>query len=277
MVNCNPETVSTDYDTSDRLYFEPLTLEDVLEIVEVEKPGGGDRPVRRADAAAAGAAARRRTACRSWERRPIRIDLAEDRAALRRAAARAGDPRPRVGDGARPLDEAQRDRARGSAIPLLVRPSYVLGGRAMFVMLRRGLRSTATMRRAVEASPEHPVLLDRFLEDAFEVDVDALCDGADVVIAAIMQHIEEAGIHSGDSACVLPPYHPAVARQDGRDPRDHAPAWRSALDVPGPDERPVRDQGRGGLRPRGQPAGVAARCRSSPRPPAFRWRRSRPS
>jgi len=206
MVNCNPETVSTDYDTSDRLYFEPLTLEDVLRIVDVEKPEGvivqfgGQTPLGLALPLQA-------RGVKILGTSPDSIDLAEDR---RRFGALLSDlaiPAPAWGT-ARSFEEA-REIGRRIGYPLLVRPSYVLGGRAMFVTHDEE-RLAETMRRAVEASPEHPVLLDRFLEDAFEMDVDALCDGERVVIAGIMQHIEEAGIHSGDSSCVLPPYSPHV-------------------------------------------------------------------
>ena len=203
MVNCNPETVSTDYDTSDRLYFEPLTLEDVLRIVETEKPEGvvvqfgGQTPLGLALPLQAHGVPILGTS-------PDSIDLAEDRQRFGSLLRELGIPAPEWGT-ARSLDEARAIAAR-IGYPMLVRPSYVLGGRAMFVTHdESGLAET--MRRAVEASPEHPVLLDRFLEDAFEVDVDALADGTDVVVAGIMQHIEEAGIHSGDSACVIPPYH----------------------------------------------------------------------
>jgi carbamoyl-phosphate synthase large subunit len=206
MVNCNPETVSTDYDTSDRLYLEPLTLEDVLRIVEVEKPDGvivqfgGQTPLGLALPLQASGVNVLGTS-------PDSIDLAEDRHRFGTLLRELGIPVPEWGT-ARSLEEA---RAIGARIgyPLLVRPSYVLGGRAMFITHDEA-RLAETMRRAVEASPEHPVLLDRFLEDAFEVDVDAVSDGKDVVVAGIMQHIEEAGIHSGDSACVIPPYHPEV-------------------------------------------------------------------
>ncbi len=209
MVNCNPETVSTDYDTSDRLYFEPLTLEDVLRIVEVEKPDGvivqfgGQTPLGLALPLQASGVSILGTS-------PDSIDLAEDRQRFGTLLKELGIPVPEWGT-ARSLEEA---RAIGERIgfPLLVRPSYVLGGRAMFITHDEA-RLAETMRRAVEASPEHPVLLDRFLEDAFEVDVDAVSDGESVVVAGIMQHIEEAGIHSGDSACVIPPYHPEVVRR----------------------------------------------------------------
>jgi carbamoyl-phosphate synthase large subunit len=206
MVNCNPETVSTDYDTSDRLYFEPLTLEDVLRIVDVEKPDGvivqfgGQTPLGLALPLQAHGVTILGTS-------PDSIDLAEDRRRFGSLLAELGIPAPAWGT-ARSLDEA-REIGRRIGYPLLVRPSYVLGGRAMFVTHDEE-RLAETMRRAVEASPEHPVLLDRFLEDAFEVDVDAIADGERVVVAGIMQHIEEAGIHSGDSSCVLPPEHADV-------------------------------------------------------------------
>jgi len=207
MVNCNPETVSTDYDTSDRLYFEPLTLEDVLRIVEVEKPAGvivqfgGQTPLGLALALQAEGVPILGTS-------PDSIDLAEDRRRFGGLLAELGIPAPAWGT-ARSLEEA-RAIGRRIGYPLLVRPSYVLGGRAMFVTHDEE-RLEETMRRAVEASPEHPVLLDRFLEDAYEVDVDAIADGERVVVAGIMQHIEEAGIHSGDSSCVLPPHSADVA------------------------------------------------------------------
>jgi carbamoyl-phosphate synthase large subunit len=206
MVNCNPETVSTDYDTSDRLYFEPLTLEDVLRIVEVERPEGlivqfgGQTPLRLALPLQDAGVPILGTS-------PDSIDLAEDRRRFGELLARLRIPAPEWGT-ARSLEEA-REVASRIGYPVLVRPSYVLGGRAMFVTHDEGTLAE-TMRRAVEASPEHPVLLDRFLEDAFEMDVDCLSDGTDVVIGGILQHIEEAGVHSGDSACVIPPYHPRV-------------------------------------------------------------------
>ncbi len=206
MVNCNPETVSTDYDTSDRLYFEPLTLEDVLHIVEVERPDGvivqfgGQTPLRLALALQAAGVPILGTS-------PDSIDLAEDRERFGKLLDRLQIPAPPWGT-ARTLDEA-REVAQRVGYPLLVRPSYVLGGRSMFVTYDDSMLAE-TMHRAIEASPDHSVLLDRFLEDAYEVDVDAVTDGKCVVIAGIMQHIEEAGIHSGDSACVIPPYHSAV-------------------------------------------------------------------
>jgi len=228
MVNCNPETVSTDYDTSDRLYFEPLTLEDVLRIVETEKPEGvivqfgGQTPLGLAlPLQAAGV--------KVLGTSPDSIDLAEDRRRFGSLLKDLQIPAPDWGT-ARSLDEA-RETARRIGYPLLVRPSYVLGGRAMFITHDEETLAD-TMRRAVEASPEHPILLDRFLEDAFEVDVDAISDGTDVVIGGIMQHIEEAGIHSGDSACVIPPYHPTVI--DKLDVlRDYTQRMAKALKVRG--------------------------------------------
>jgi carbamoyl-phosphate synthase large subunit len=202
MVNCNPETVSTDYDTSDRLYFEPLTLEDVLAIVEKEKPFGlivqfgGQTPLRlavpleRAGAPILGTS-------------PDSIDRAEDRERFDAVLEKLSLRRP-PGGVARSLQEAEQVAAR-IGYPVLVRPSYVLGGRAMEIVHdAAALRNY--MRYAVKASPEHPVLVDRFLADATEVDVDAISDGQQVVIGGIMEHIEQAGIHSGDSACSIPPY-----------------------------------------------------------------------
>jgi carbamoyl-phosphate synthase large subunit len=206
MVNCNPETVSTDYDTSDRLYFEPLTLEDVLHIWEAERPEGaivqfgGQTPLKLALALQAAGVEILGTS-------PDSIDLAEDRDRFGKLLQELDIPAPPWGT-ARSLDEA-RDIAERIGYPLLVRPSYVLGGRSMFITHDEAMLAE-TMDRAMEASPDHSVLLDRFLEDAFEVDVDAISDGERVVVAGIMQHIEEAGVHSGDSACVMPPYHPAV-------------------------------------------------------------------
>jgi carbamoyl-phosphate synthase large subunit len=202
MVNCNPETVSTDYDTSDRLYFEPLTLEDVLEIVEKEKPEGvivqfgGQTPLRLA-------VALERAGVPIIGTSPDAIDRAEDRERFDQVLETLGLKRPPAGLARSPA-EAEAVAVR-LGYPVLVRPSYVLGGRAMQIVHDvESLRSY--MRFAVKASPEHPVLVDRFLSDATEVDVDAICDGQRVVIGGIMEHIEEAGVHSGDSACSIPPY-----------------------------------------------------------------------
>jgi carbamoyl-phosphate synthase large subunit len=202
MVNCNPETVSTDYDTSDRLYFEPLTYEDVMAIVDTERPDGvivqfgGQTPLKLADSLAAAGVPIIGTS-------PDMIDLAEDRERFQQLLHRLGLLQPENGT-ARSTDEAVAVAVE-IGYPVVVRPSYVLGGRAMqIVHNEKGL--LRYMREAVQASPDHPVLLDRFLNSAIELDVDALADGERVVIGGIMEHIEEAGVHSGDSACCLPPH-----------------------------------------------------------------------
>jgi carbamoyl-phosphate synthase large subunit len=204
MVNCNPETVSTDYDTSDRLYFEPLVLEDVLAIYNHEAQSGakigmivqfgGQTPLNLAQRLRAAGVPIIGTS-------PESIDLAEDRKRFGKLLDELKIPQP-AGGTATSVEEAL---AVGERIgyPVLVRPSYVLGGRAM-VIAYDAEAVTRYMREAVEYSQERPVLVDHFLENAVEVDVDALCDSKDVIIAGIMQHIEEAGIHSGDSSCVLP-------------------------------------------------------------------------
>lgn len=202
MVNCNPETVSTDYDTSDRLYFEPLTLEDVLEIVAIEKPVGvivqfgGQTPLKLA-------VALEKAGVPIIGTSPDAIDRAEDRERFQEMLNKLELLQPENGM-ARSFEDAEKVADR-VGYPVVVRPSYVLGGRAMEIVydvdnLRR------YMHTAVMASPEHPILIDKFLDAAIEIDVDALCDGTDVIIGGIMEHIEEAGIHSGDSACSLPPY-----------------------------------------------------------------------
>ena len=210
MVNCNPETVSTDYDTSDRLFFEPVTLEDVLEIIDLEQPEGvivqfgGQTPLKLArNLARAGVPIIGTT--------PDQIDRAEDRERFQQMIQKLGLRQPE-NTTVRSVDEAINAAAE-IGYPLVVRPSYVLGGRAMEIVYREEdlLRY---MRDAVRVSEDSPVLLDSFLSAAIEVDIDAVSDGETVVIGAIMQHIEQAGVHSGDSACSLPPYSLATEVQD---------------------------------------------------------------
>lgn len=202
MINCNPETVSTDYDTTDKLYFEPLTLEDVLNICDHEQPYGvivsfgGQTPLKIAKAL-------EENGVRILGTSPEGIDLAEDRKRFGALLKRLNIPHPKYGT-AYSVNTAVLV-AEQIGYPVLVRPSYVLGGRAMEICYNSDAVRTY-MKKAVDVSPDHPVLIDCFLEDAFEFDVDAVCDGKDVIIGGVMEHIEEAGIHSGDSSCVIPPY-----------------------------------------------------------------------
>ena len=202
MINCNPETVSTDYDTSDKLYFEPLTVEDVMNIVDLEKPigaivqFGGQTPLNISGALAKAGLGILGTS-------PDSIDIAEDRKRFQHMLKKLKLIQPENGT-ATSIHEAKEVAAKIS-YPVVVRPSFVLGGRAMEIVYdERALEDY--MAKAVEASPERPILIDKFLEDAIEVDVDAIADGTTCVIGGIMEHIEEAGIHSGDSAMVLPPH-----------------------------------------------------------------------
>jgi carbamoyl-phosphate synthase large subunit len=222
MINCNPETVSTDYDTSDRLYFEPLTLEDVLEIVEVEQPKGvivqygGQTPLKLALALEANGVPIIGTS-------PESIDLAEDRERFQQLVQTLGLAQP-ANRTARNPDEAVA-LARQIGYPLVVRPSYVLGGRAMEVV-HSDADLSRYMRDAVKVSNDSPVLLDRFLDNAVEVDIDIIADkDGDVLIGGVMEHIEEAGVHSGDSSCSLPPYSLSPKTQAAlREPRVAWPA-----------------------------------------------------
>jgi carbamoyl-phosphate synthase large subunit len=227
MVNCNPETVSTDYDTSDRLYFEPLTLEEVLNIVDTEKPAGvivqfgGQTPLNLA-------LPLKRAGVPIIGTDPANIDLAEDRKLFGRLLDDLGIPSPE--NGTATSAEQACTIARRIGFPVLVRPSYVLGGRAMVIAYDEEM-VRQYMREAVNYSQDRPVLIDRFLEDATEVDVDALCDGSDVLIAGIMEHIEEAGVHSGDSSCVLPPH--ALSEDVLATIRDYTTRLAKALNVIG--------------------------------------------
>ncbi|MBN1953373.1 MAG: carbamoyl-phosphate synthase large subunit [Bacteroidales bacterium] len=201
MVNCNPETVSTDYDTSNKLYFEPLTLEDVLSIYNKEKPEGvivqfgGQTPLNLADELT-------RAGVKILGTHPDMIDLAEDRDRFRQVMEKLGIPQPESGMASN-MDEALQIADR-IGYPLMVRPSYVLGGRAMEIVIDREMLEQY-LKAAVDVSPERPILIDKFLENALECEADAISDGTDAFIPAIMEHIEYAGVHSGDSACVIPP------------------------------------------------------------------------
>ena len=227
MINSNPETVSTDFDISDKLYFEPLTLEDVLEIVRWERPKGvvvqlgGQTPLRLTKPLEAAGVPILGTP-------PDSIDVAEDRERFEGLARRLGVTQPANGT-ARSVGEAVAAAGR-IGYPVLVRPSYVLGGRAMEIVYDEGsLR--AYFDKAARVAPEHPVLIDRFLEDAFEGDVDAIADGLRTVIGGVMQHIEDAGVHSGDSACVLPPY--LIGDRQVEEMRRYTQAFAQALGVVG--------------------------------------------
>jgi carbamoyl-phosphate synthase large subunit len=227
MINSNPETVSTDFDISDKLYFEPLTLEDVLEIVQWEQPKGvvvqlgGQTPLRLTKPLEAAGVQILGTT-------PDAIDIAEDRQRFEQLARRLGVNQPPNGT-ARSVDEAVRVAER-IGYPVLIRPSYVLGGRAMEIVYDEGtLREF--FEKAARVAPDYPVLIDRFLEDAFEADVDAIADGVRCVIGGVMQHIEDAGVHSGDSACVIPPY--LIGGRQVEEMKRHTMAFAQALGVVG--------------------------------------------
>ncbi len=227
MINSNPETVSTDFDISDKLYFEPLTFEDVIEIVRWERPKGvvvqlgGQTPLQLTKPLEAAGVPILGTT-------PDAIDIAEDRERFASLARRLGVTQPENGM-ARSVEEAVAVAVR-IGYPVLVRPSYVLGGRAMEILYDEGSLRDYFLR-AARVAPEHPVLIDRFLEDAFEADVDAIADGHRCVVAGVMQHIEDAGVHSGDSACVLPPY--LIGDRQVEEMRRHAQAFAQALGVVG--------------------------------------------
>jgi carbamoyl-phosphate synthase large subunit len=227
MVNCNPETVSTDYDTADRLYFEPLTIEDVLNIIETEKPEGvivqfgGQTPLKLA-------VPLEKEGVKILGTSPDSIDRAEDRKRFKQLLHKL-ELMQAESDTAMSVEEAL-SAADKIGFPVMVRPSYVLGGRAMEIVYdEKSLKDY--MKRAVKASPEHPVLVDKYLEDAIEVDVDALSDGTAVIIGGVMEHIEEAGIHSGDSACSLPPH--SLSPKIVEEIKKQAKALAKELDVIG--------------------------------------------
>ena len=227
MVNCNPETVSTDVDTTDRLYFEPVTLEDILEVYAKEQPlgvivhYGGQTPLKLAQALAENGVNILGTS-------PDAIDEAEDRERFQQLVTRLGLIQP--ANGTVRSEEAAIELAKRIGYPLVVRPSYVLGGRAMEIVYQEAdLRHY--LEKAVHVSHDSPVLLDKFLEDAIEVDIDAVCDGKDVLVGAVMEHIEQAGIHSGDSACTLPPFSLSIVVQE--DLKDQVTRMAQALHVIG--------------------------------------------
>jgi carbamoyl-phosphate synthase large subunit len=231
MINCNPETVSTDYDTSDRLYFEPLTVEDVLEVIAAERESGtvvgviptlgGQTPLKLAQELADAGVPILGTS-------PDAIDLAEDRGRFGELLTAAALPAPAFGT-ATSFEQARVVAAR-VGYPVLVRPSYVLGGRGMEIVYDEPSLADY-IERSTEITSDHPVLVDRFLDDAIEVDVDALCDGHEVYLGGVMEHIEEAGIHSGDSACVLPPI--TLGRSDIATVRRHTEAIAFGVGVRG--------------------------------------------
>ncbi len=231
MINCNPETVSTDYDTSDRLYFEPLTVEDVLEVIAAERESGtvigviptlgGQTPLKLAQELADAGVPILGTS-------PDAIDLAEDRGRFGELLTAAALPAPAFGT-ATSFEQARVVAAR-IGYPVLVRPSYVLGGRGMEIVYDEPSLADY-IERSTEITSDHPVLVDRFLDDAIEVDVDALCDGTEVYLGGVMEHIEEAGIHSGDSACVLPPI--TLGRSDIATVRRHTEAIAFGVGVRG--------------------------------------------
>ena len=266
MVNSNPETVSTDYDTSDRLYFEPLTFEDVLNIIEAEKPEGvivqfgGQTPLNLSVPLDAVGVPILGTS-------PDAIDRAEDRERFQKLLHKLDLRQPPNGIAVN-TEEALEIAAR-IGYPVVVRPSYVLGGRAMEIVYDEKDLGRY-MSEAVQASPEHPVLIDKYLKNAIEIDVDAVADGEDCLIAGIMEHIEEAGVHSGDSACALPPF--SLSAELIEEIKASTRALARELGVIGLMNIQYAVQGPDrALHHRGQPPRLAARCPLSPRPPACPW------
>jgi carbamoyl-phosphate synthase large subunit len=241
MVNCNPETVSTDYDTSDRLYFEPLTFEDVMSIIGKEDPDGvivqfgGQTPLKLA-------VPLEKAGVKITGTSPDSIDRAEDRKRFNKLVDKLKLLQPYSGT-AKTYDQTLKV-ANKLGFPLLIRPSFVLGGRAMQIVYDEQ-ELKASVQQAIEASGEHPILIDKFLDDATELDVDAISDGKRVVIGGIMEHIEEAGVHSGDSACSLPPV--SLSKKLLAEVKRQAKLL----------QHPVRGQRRAGLCARSQPPGVA--------------------
>ena len=255
MVNCNPETVSTDYDTSDRLYFEPLTFEDVMDIVDAENPAGvvvtfgGQTPLKLAHAL-------EQAGVPDHGHARLRPSTSPRTAGASRRSSTSWASRTRLQ--APPTASTRRSRSRAaSASRCSCGPSYVLGGRGMVIAYNEQYLEKY-MAEAVSISPEHPVLLDRFLEGAVEVDVDAVCDGETVYIGGVMEHIEEAGIHSGDSACSIPPY--TLSEDIVERIREHSSRARDAPWRARSHERAVRGEGPARLRARGQPAGEPHRA-----------------
>ncbi len=281
MVNCNPETVSTDYDTSDRLYFEPLTAEDVANVLDAEMAAGsgpGGAPVVGVIVSLGGQTPLKLAHSLPPElvlgTSPASIDLAEDRERWNQLCERLGIPQP-PGGIAVSVHEALAV-AQKVGYPVLVRPSYVLGGRAMEIVydderLAEVVEELAgSLAREGAVSADRPVLVDRFLEDAVEVDVDAVRDRTgEVVIAGVMEHVEEAGVHSGDSACALPPQ--TLVRRGDDDPARPHPRHRRSARGGRSHQRAVRRERRVGVRPRGQPPCQPHRSRSWPRRPGCPW------
>ena len=258
MVNCNPETVSTDYDTADRLYFEPLTFEDVLEVVHAEQAvrHGRRRDLQLGGQTPLGLAQRLKDAgVPVLGTQPEAIDLAEDRGAFGRVLAEAGLPAPKHGT----ATSFEQAKAVADAIgyPVLVRPSYVLGGRGMEIVYDED-HLADYINRATEITADHPVLVDRFLDDAVEIDVDALFDGTELYLGGVMEHIEEAGIHSGDSACALPPI--TLGAGDIDNVRRSTLAIAQGVGVRGLLNVQYALAGDIALRARGQPAGEPHRA-----------------